>query len=162
MKIVAIPTLFGLLLFAVAPAHGDVPPELTFSPTSGAVSAGDQKAIRDLLDKFIVTFSAQDFDAHFKLYHFPTVRIASGKVVVFQKVEEIPKNFLTTGLTPDYAKSEWTQLEIVQAGPNKVHIATVFRRLRKDGSEIERYPSLYILEKVDGRWGVRGRSSFAK
>ncbi|MBX3414017.1 MAG: hypothetical protein KF708_15105 [Pirellulales bacterium] len=39
--------------------------------------------------------------------------------------------------------------------------ATEFRRLRRDGSKIADYQSLYILEKSAGEWRVRARSSFA-
>jgi len=50
----------------------------------------------------------------------------------------------------------------VQADKEKVHVAVAFNRYRKDNSLITPEDSLYILEKVSGRWGVRGRSSFAK
>jgi hypothetical protein len=42
-----------------------------------------------------------------------------------------------------------------------VHVATRFSRHRADGSVYESFQSLYVIEKVDGRWGVRARSSFA-
>jgi hypothetical protein len=43
-----------------------------------------------------------------------------------------------------------------------VHLVNVFRRFRKDNSIIADETSLYIMEEVNGRWGIRGRSSFAK
>jgi hypothetical protein len=55
----------------------------------------------------------------------------------------------------------WTRRDIVQADDTKVHVATTFVRLRKDGSEIASYDSLYVMTFQDGRWGIKGRSSFA-
>ena len=43
--------------------------------------------------------------------------------------------------------------------PRKVHVATTFDRFTKDKKLIATETSLYILEKIDGRWGIRGRSS---
>jgi hypothetical protein len=51
---------------------------------------------------------------------------------------------------------------MVQADPGKVHVAVTFNRHTKDNSLINLETSFSILEKIDGHWGVRGRSSFAK
>jgi hypothetical protein len=131
------------------------------SPASRPVADADLEEISALMQESIATFSAQDFEAHFKLYHFPTVRFSGGQVFYFPALADLPRSVLATELPPDYAASQWASLEIVQSGPGKVHLATVFQRVRKDGSEIGRHSSLYILEKVGGRWGIRARSSFA-
>ena len=34
-------------------------------------------------------------------------------------------------------------------------------RYKKDGSELSRFDSLYIVELRSGKWGITGRSSFA-
>jgi hypothetical protein len=49
----------------------------------------------------------------------------------------------------------------VQSSADKVHITVAFSRYHKDGTKYASYPSLYIVERVDGRWGIRARSSFA-
>lgn len=143
----------SLSLFGLACAHE--------TPKTEAKPFGDEQQVLALLDEFIETFSRRDLDAHLKTYLFPHVRIASGKVLVFAKAEDVPRDFLETGLTRDYDHSEWISREIVQSSAEKVHVATKFRRLRHDGSTIADYQSLYILEKSAGEWRVRGRSSFA-
>ncbi len=125
-----------------------------------AIPDSDLKAIGELLQQYVTTFSAQNFNAHLKLYHFPTVRFADGKVAYFRSLKDVPSNDLRTGMTGDFKSSDWASLEIIQAGPTKVHIVAVFRRLRKDGQEISRVSGLYIIEKVKDRWGVRARSTF--
>ena len=52
-------------------------------------------------------------------------------------------------------------VEVVQADDTKVHVVVEFARYRADGSELARYQSLYVVTREAGRWGIRGRSSFA-
>lgn len=122
---------------------------------------GDEQQVLSLLDEFIATFNRRDLDAHLETYVFPHVRIASGKVLVFDKAADVPRDFLATGLTPDYDHSEWLSRKVVQRSAEKMHVATEFRRFRRDGSTIGDFQSLYILDKSAGAWRVRGRSSFA-
>ena len=68
---------------------------------------------------------------------------------------------LREALGPNWHRSEWTRREIVQGDDTKVHVVTTFVRLREDGSEIAAYDSLYVLTFEDGRWAIKGRSSFA-
>ena len=57
--------------------------------------------------------------------------------------------------------SVWDNLEVVQESQRKVHILVTFSRYTASGDKLASYPSFYVLEKRDGRWGVRARSSFA-
>lgn len=151
-----------LFTFAVAGSLGMF--GLTMTEKSRQAEAqefGEEQQVMALLDEFIETFSRRNLDAHLKTYLFPHVRIAGGKVLVFAKAEDVPRDFLATGLTPDYDHSAWLSRKIVQSSADKVHVATEFRRLRRDGSKIADFQSLYILEKTGGTWRVRGRSSFA-
>lgn len=116
-----------------------------------------------VLDDFMLTFNLRDADAHVATYHFPHYRLARGEMAVFETLDagarahrtlfaELPK----TG----WHRSEWVSRTIVGVGPTKIHVATRFRRVREDGSVIGEFDSLYVLTKVEGRWGVRMRSSF--
>ena len=55
-----------------------------------------------------------------------------------------------------------TLVELVDAGPNKVHFRVQFSRYRADGSLIGSYKSFYIVTLKDGRWAIQGRSSWAE
>jgi hypothetical protein len=115
--------------------------------------------------------NALDVEGHVATYHFPHYRHASGEIVVWQNAEEampilaVPPDerraALRRALEPDWHRSEWRAREIVQGDDRKVHVATRFVRLRADGSVIKHFDSLYVLTLEDGRWGIRGRSSFA-
>jgi len=141
----------------------------------GAIAA-DSTAERDaeilaVLDQYMDALNALDMEAHVATYHFPHYRHASGKIVIYQDAQEampildIPdeqrRDTLRAALEPDWQRSEWTRRDIVQGDSNKVHVATRFVRLREDGSVIKTFDSLYVMTREDGRWGIRGRSSFA-
>jgi hypothetical protein len=171
------------------PAGDPQPPPNTGGPKDGAdpkqapkadhlkaidpgvtVSAEDAEKIWAVLDKYIANFRmpVPDYiDKHLETLHFPHVRIASHKVFVFPDAKSYkdlstsPKDLEST-MQSGWDHSFWKTRRIVQADPEKVHVATSFDRFTKDDKLIATEHSLYILEKIDGRWGVRGRSSFAK
>jgi hypothetical protein len=106
---------------------------------------------------------AGGFEDYMKMFHYPTFRVAGDSFTVLQTPDDI-KNEAQQAVDfpfPDnYWRSQWTRLLVVDTSPTKVHIASTFARLRKDGSIIHTVKVFYILEKQDGRWGIRGRSSF--
>ena len=116
-----------------------------------------------VLGAFMTSFSASDPDAHTATYHFPHFRLARGEMASWQTredaikahkqvFEQLPKS--------GWYRSEWIDRKILSSSDSKVHVATKFRRLREDGSEIVTAESLYVLTRVDGRWGIKLRSSY--
>jgi hypothetical protein len=91
------------------------------------------------------------------------VRIASGKVAVFpDRAAFIAAHDMNAfASSTGWARSTWDDLKVIQASPDKVHIAVKFTRYDAADKVISAYDSLYVVERVDGRWGVRARSSFA-
>ncbi len=119
--------------------------------------------VMEVLDTFMATFNAMDHEGHTATYHFPHVRIAGGRVAVSPTAADYPRDYFEKNLIPaGWHRSGWIERKIVQSSPDKVHVATTFRRYRKDGSTLADYQSLYIVSRIDGRWGVQGRSSFAQ
>lgn len=116
-----------------------------------------------VLDKWARTFSEHDYDGYLSTYHFPHFRLAGGKLVVLQSKADLPREIMSPkNFPPDYDHTKWVSRDIVQASPDKVYVAVVFRRYRKDGAVIGENAAMYVLDKVDGQWGMRGRSSFAE
>jgi len=138
---------------------------------AGEVFEERDAEIMEVLDLYMDAVNALDLEAHVSTYHFPHYRHASGKIVVWQSAAEaipgleIPlearREVLRAALEPDWDHSEWTSREIVQGDDEKVHVATRFVRLREDGSTIKTFDSLYVMTRESGRWGIKGRSSFA-
>ena len=57
--------------------------------------------------------------------------------------------------------SGWDSRTVVQANTDKVHVVVLFSRYDADDELIAQFDSLYIVTRVDSRWGIRSRSSFA-
>ena len=114
------------------------------------------------LDRFMVAFSASDEEGVRQAFNFPHVRFHSGTVTMFATAADYNMEFFRrTADAREWARSGWDERRVIHAGPDKVHVDTQFSRLRGDGSTIASYRSIYIVTRVDGRWGIQGRSSFA-
>ncbi|MFT3812171.1 MAG: hypothetical protein QM740_02210 [Acidovorax sp.] len=141
-------------------------PELKEIEPGVAIAPEDAAEIWAVLDQFMATFRLpleDHIDAHLETYLFPHARIASGRIALAPDAQTYKERALTlAAMPPDWDHSEWVARKIVQAGKDKVHVVVTFNRYRKDHSLIKAEPSLHILEKVDGRWGIRARSSYAK
>ena len=161
-KLISGLALIALLALSLPGLASANPKEVTsIEVASGAkVSSTDRMALFKLFTEFRETFSAHDFDAHFKLYHFPIVRVNGSSILYYQTLSDVPRDILMRGIPGDYARSEWTSLEIIQASPTKVHVIATFDRVRKDGTAIGNFPSFYIAEKINGVWGITVRSNF--
>ena len=132
----------------------------------GAFDVTDHQASIDAamaaLDRFMLAFNSGDARKVADTFNFPHVRFHSGKVTVFPTAADFNLDiFRSTSDAKTWAKSEWDARRVIHAGADKVHFDTEFSRRRSDGSLIASYRSIYIVTKVDGRWGVQGRSTFA-
>ena len=122
-----------------------------------------ENAAMGVLDRFMSAFNARDDEAMCRTFHFPHVRFASGAVHTYESGEDCVDQF-------DFARfaerlgwdhSGWDSRTVVQANADKVHVMVVFSRYDEDDARIAQFDSLYIVTRVDGRWGIRSRSSFA-
>jgi len=136
---------------------------LSISATAQSDSSQTEEEVMGVLDAFMASFSASDPEAHTATYHFPHFRLAQGNMASWQTREDainvhkfLFKNLPSTG----WYRSEWIDRKIISISDSKVHVATRFRRLREDGSEIVVTESLYVLTKENGRWGIKLRSSY--
>jgi hypothetical protein len=115
------------------------------------------------MERFMSAFNARDIEAWADTLVYPHVRLASGQVKVYPDrasfVADAPFAALTA--REGWHHSAWENLEVVQSSPDKVHIAVVFARFHENGERYATYPSLYVVERVGDRWGIRARSSFA-
>ena len=121
-------------------------------------------AARAAMDGFMAAFNAEDAEAlRTRWFHFPHVRFHSNQVTVFETPDAFRSRvFARQGQAREWARSAWDYVEVIDAGPEKVHFRVQFSRYRADGSLIGSYRSLYIVTLKDGRWAIQGRSSWAE
>jgi hypothetical protein len=128
-------------------------------PTAAEYPA-EVAAAQKVLDDFMAAFNARDIPAFEKTFNFPSVRLASGKLITLNPGDMKPERY-TTGALAEWDHSKWERRDVIHAGPDKVHIDTRFTRYRKDGSVIGGFDSVYVITLEDGHWGVKIRSSYA-
>jgi hypothetical protein len=130
--------------------------------TNEHLSVQDRNAIA-VMDAFLSAFNARDEAAWADSLQFPHVRLASQTVTVYPDREA----FLAAMDLDQFASSSgwrystWDDMSVIQSSPNKVHIKVKFSRFDASDTLLASFDSLYVIEKIDGRWGVRARSSFA-
>jgi hypothetical protein len=112
------------------------------------------------LDAFMAAFNARDVAAFDDTFNFPSVRLASNRLVLIERGHHAPEMF-DRGALAEWDHSAWERRDVIHAGPDKVHFDTRFTRYRKDGSIIGGFDSIYVVNCEDGHWGVKIRSSFA-
>ncbi len=132
-----------------------------------AHAAGDAalapEAAKAVMEAFLEAFNARDEAAWAETLHFPHVRIAGGSVRVYAERDDFldAMDLERFAAETGWDHSTWDDMKVVQASPDKVHIAVTFTRYDAAGARMASYDSIYVVERVDGRWGVRARSSFA-
>ena len=127
----------------------------------GARAEAPEAAALRVLDAFMVAFNQRDLDAWEATYHFPHFRMADGRLTVLEAAGQRSETLFDALAATGWHHSAWLSREVVQADEDKVHVVVEFARYRADGSELARYQSLYVVTREAGRWGIRGRSSFA-
>jgi len=113
------------------------------------------------LDAYMAGLNRGDEAAVNAACNFPHVRIAGGKVVVWPKHGDYKLEDFLARAGDGWARSRWDERTPIHVGSDKVHFAVEFSRWRKDGSELSRHKSIYVVTRQDGHWGVQARSSFA-
>ena len=114
-----------------------------------------------VLDEFMAALNAHDATAMDRAMHFPHVRIAGGRVSVYERPGSNPMDlFEKLKKENDWKWSRWETRELVQFNNRKAHYALSYTSFRSDDSVIGVYESLYVLTKDSTGWGIQARSSF--
>lgn len=117
-------------------------------------------AAREVMARHLAALNARDNMALTATLHFPHYRLSLGRLQTWEKPDTYFADFLARA-EPDWARSRWDFLNVVAAGPEKVHLDVGFTRLRADGTPLGTYRSLWVIARLDERWAAQLRSSFA-
>ena len=144
---------FSILIFTLVSA-------LPAGFTQASVAADEAMAV---MDAFLTAFNARDEAAWADTLLFPHVRLASQTVTVYpDRASFIAAMDLDVfASNSGWSYSTWDDMAVVQESADKVHIKVIFSRFNGNDQLLASFQSLYVIEQVDGRWGVRARSSFA-
>jgi len=122
---------------------------------------GPEAAALGVVNAFQDAWNRRDLTGMDAAFHFPHVRIANGRIRFMDRGSHGDDFFERFIAQTGWDYSLWDYRHSVQSTNDKVHFAVQFSRYRADGTLIGRYPSMWIVALIDGRWGVQARSSFA-
>ncbi len=114
-----------------------------------------------VLDAYMAGLNHGDEVAVNAACNFPHVRIAGGKVLVWQKRGDYKIADFRARAGDGWARSRWDERTPIHVGADKVHLKVKFSRFRADGSVLSEFETIYIVTNQDGHWGIQARSSFA-
>ncbi len=116
-----------------------------------------------VLDEYLEAFNSGDVHRWASILHYPHVRIAGERILLWQDATSFAADNDMSRLVKriNWGHNKWDWRKLVQFGPGKLHIAVRITRYTVNDAPISSFESLYIITKINGRWGVQGRSSYA-
>lgn len=126
---------------------------------TAAAEQADIAQAMTILDEHMAALNAGDNVRLCATLHFPHYRLAKK-----MQVWEAPDSYLAdfhARAGEGWHHSLWDFRNVIAAGPEKIHLDVQFTRYRADNSVMGHYRSLWIVAKLDGRWAVQARSTYA-
>jgi len=116
------------------------------------------------LEAFMAALNAGDDQALYNSMHVPHVRISGNGVAIHTTREDLERDYLK-GFAAR-AGDQWhhtvlDSVEVLHSSDDKVHLYIQWTRHDKDDTPLLTHQALWIMTKIDGRWGAQARSSFA-
>ncbi|MBT4486387.1 MAG: hypothetical protein HOK30_09395 [Rhodospirillaceae bacterium] len=114
---------------------------------------------------FLLAFNAQDHAALAASLNYPHVRLAVGKFVTYDSAEaflvrcKVNKAQLEA---EGWHHTNTNVIEIIQSGPDKVHLRLEIDRCHEDDTVYNKFDTLWIATRQDGHWGIQFRSSYLR
>ena len=126
-------------------------------------AVSESQAIQTI-EAFMAALNAGDNQALFATMHVPHVRISGNGVAIYNTREDLEKNYLEgfaarAGDSWHHTVLDWTQA--LHSSENKVHVFIQWTRYDNDEDLLATHQALWIMTKLNGRWGAQARSSFA-
>ena len=114
--------------------------------------------------RWLQGFNSRDRAAMVAELHFPHLRLSgSNQIQVWDTAANINANFdeQTQKLKEEgWVRTDSNLINAIQKGSDKVHLTMIQSRIHSDGSEYNRFQTLWIFIRENERWGVKFRSSF--
>jgi len=114
---------------------------------------------RKVIEAYFPLFSRHDVKGLLDVVNFPHVRVTDAGTLIIPSANEWTGD--PTPLEDHYHHTGLDSLTFVQSNAAKAHALVVFSRYKADGKRYVSYPTLWIVTKVNGHWGIQVRSTFA-
>ena len=108
-------------------------------------------------------FNKRDKDICTNLLNYPHIRLWKNKFSMFNNKKDFLDGF--DKQTENLKKEGWSHtvtlsIKVVQSDANKVHLLLHQSRRNNKDIEYHNFHTLWIMTKIEGKWGIQFRSSF--
>jgi len=110
-----------------------------------------------VLDAFTAAFNRQDIPGMDATLHFPHV-FAGKELVVWDRPGSLSAEFFPKLVQSGWAFTRYTKREPVLVTTERVHFLVEYERCRADGSVLSKQAALWVVARINGRWGLQIRS----
>jgi hypothetical protein len=111
-----------------------------------------------VLDSFTAAFNRQDVAGMDATLHFPHV-FPGKKMVIWDVLGSLDAEFFPILVASGWAFSRYTKKEVVLTTEERVHFIVEYDRCRADGSVLSKQAAIWIVARINGRWGIQVRSN---
>ena len=115
---------------------------------------------RAIADEFVEGFNARDDQRHRDVMNFPSVILVDGRFKVWERPEDYALPWDRFVQSEGWHRSTLDAAEVVQLGPEKVHLVVTFSRYGSDDVRYSTRRGIWVITRVDGHWGIQSRSNF--
>ena len=113
-----------------------------------------------LIDAYMAATNRRDLDGVRATLHFPHVLLSQAGVTQYPTPSDFSfAVFDARTAGQGWSHSTWDSHDVLMSAPDKVHLDICFTRWRADDSKIGTYHAMYIVIRINGRWGIQARSS---
>ncbi len=116
----------------------------------------------DATDKFLQAFNAKNHNEWAATLHYPHIRFSNGIVQSWESeadYADMARTRFVTLVNNGWDYTVWLNREVTLSSPDKIHVTTEFERFKASNESLGKYQALYIVTKIEGKWGVQGISS---
>lgn len=117
-------------------------------------------AALNVMQAHIDALNARDEHALAATLHFPHFRLSGPHLKTWETSESYFKDFRTRAGT-DWNRSEFRDIQVLSASPDKVHLDVDVRRFDTKNAELTQFRSLWVITCENTIWAAKFRSSFA-
>ena len=131
-------------------------------PATGQVAEASRQAAVDAVEAYLDAINRRDAQGFAATLHYPHYRVTIGG-----QVQPSPEARAASTITFErLASTGWVRtashnVNPVQVSADGVNVALELLRYNAAGEQIARFDTLYFVTRQDGRWAIKGRSSFA-
>ncbi len=115
---------------------------------------------RRVIDDFLLAFNAGDGDAVRDTFNFPHTMMAGNQVEVTATAADFVYHYADLPEKEGWHHTTLDEIEATKASVDKVHFDLVMSRCHADGTVYMVIPGLWIVTRIDGKWGIQVRSMF--